>query len=345
MATRWSAYHAGSSCFAGNFANMKPKLHACIAAIGGAVLFASIADAAQPASPATSDGLCTVSVKLPPPSGPMPDIAAIFGKPDPKAEPPRIEKLRDDVYVIRNATEHLSEILQFGGNITVYVTPEGVILFDSKVEPIHDHVVKLVRSVTDKPIRYVVVTHNHGDHAGGVAAFAKDGATIVMSRDDALAVAAQGLPAPQVSFSRFGTVALGGKQARLTEYCGHTRGDTVAWLPAARVVVAGDLVTTPEGTPTIVGYADGGNWTDLVKSLDAVAALDFDFLVGGHGPVLTKVEFLKYRDRVVRIGVRARELVKQGKSPAELVQAMSRELNWGTGPAAMVIPGMMVEFR
>jgi hypothetical protein len=64
--------------------------------------------------------------------------------------------------------------------------------------------------------------------------------------------------------------------------------------------------TSPDSIPTIVSYGDGGNWTDLEKTLDAIAKLDFDFLIGGHGPVLTKQEFLKYRDRVHNIGLRAR---------------------------------------
>ena len=47
------------------------------------------------------------------------------------------------------------------------------------------------------------------------------------------------------------------------------------------VVVAGDLVTTPDTIPQIVNYGDGGSWTDLGRTLDAIAAMDFDFLVGG----------------------------------------------------------------
>ena len=168
-----------------------------------------------------------------------------------------------------------------------------------------------------------------------------------VSRDDRryMAQAAQGAVLPQITYSRYGNVFLGGKEVQLFEYCGHTSGDTVAYFPAARVVVAGDLVTTPESIPTIVSYAEGGNWTDLGKALDAVAAMDFDVLVGGHGPVLTKAEFLKYRERVARIGARAKELVKAGKSQQEISETLGKELNWGSGPSSMVIPGMMTEFR
>lgn len=303
--------------------------------------------AAQAAAPAATDGLCTVAVNLPPPSGPAPDFAEILGRPNPQAAPPQLVKVKDDVYVIQNSEHTLSQIMQYGGNATIYLTDEGVILIDSKVEQMHDDIIAKVKTLTDKPIKYVVLTHNHPDHGGGAARMQQAGATVVISRDDhhGMAQAAPNDPLPQISFSRYGNVHLGGKQVQLTEYCGHTSGDTVAYLPAARVVVAGDLVTTPDSIPTIVSYADGGNWTDMVGALDAIAQLDFDFLVGGHGPVLSKQDFLKYRDRVTRIRERARVLVREGKSQEEFTQTLIREFNYGSGAALLNIPGMMVELR
>ena len=81
------------------------------------------------------------------------------------------------------------------------------------------------------------------------------------------------------------------------------------------------------------------------RALDAIAAMDFDFLVGGHGPVLTKQQFLDHRAKVGRIRERARALVKEGKTQEEIAQMLRKELNWGDGPAAGNIPGMMAEFR
>lgn len=317
-------------------------------AMAAGMMLIGAAHAAPAAAPAATDGLCTVTVNLPPPPpGPPPNMAAIFGRPDPKAEHPKLVKVKNDFYVILNAQNELSQIMQFGGNAAFYVTKDGVILFDTKNEQMHDDIVAKVKSVTDKPIKYVVVTHNHGDHSGGVAKMEQAGATVIMSRDDgrAMATSGPGAAPPQVTYVRARDLALGGKTVKLSEHCGHTRGDTVAYIPGARAVIAGDLVTTPDSIPTIVDYSNGGNWTDLRKSLDAIAKLDFDVLVGGHGPVITKAEFLKYRDRVARIGDRARALVKEGKNQAEVTQTLIKELNYGTGPAVMTIPGMMVEFR
>ena len=320
-----------------------------LASMGGAAF------AQQPPRVAT-DGLCTttVSVPAPPPGSGRAGGGGAgggggrgfgAGQPAP-AQPPRLVKVKDDVYVIQNVNDVVAEIGAFGGNITVYLTNEGVILVDSKNDQMHDDVVAKVKSLTDKPIKYVVLTHNHQDHSGGAARMQQIGASVIISRDDRQQMARGGQTGlPQITYSRNAGVALGGKEVQLTEFCGHTRGDTVVYLPAARVVVAGDLVTTPDTIPQIVNYGDGGNWTDMGKTLDAIAAMDFDFMVAGHGPVLTKQQFLDHRAKVGRIRERARTLVKEGRTQEEIAQTLLKELNWGDGPAAGNIPGMMAEFR
>jgi cyclase len=318
---------------------------------GALVALGSFSFAQQPAREPATDGQCTTTVSLPPP--PQGGARAGggggrgFGAAQPApTERPRLVKVKDDVYVIQNVNDVVAEIGAFGGNITVYLTDQGVILIDSKNDQMHDDVVAKVKSLTDKPIKYVVLTHNHQDHSGGAAAMQQMGATVIISDDDRQQMArANQVGLPQIAYSRHASVVLGGKQVQLTEYCGHTRGDTVAYLPAARVIVAGDLVTTPDSIPQIVNYGDGGNWTDLGKALDAIAALDFDFLVGGHGPVLTKQQFLDHRARVTRIRERARTLVKEGRTQEEITQTLLKELKWGDGPAAGNVPGLMAEFR
>jgi len=119
----------------------------------------------------------------------------------------------------------------------------------------------------------------------------------------------------------------------------------VAYLPAARIVVVGDLVTTPDTIPQIVNYGDRGNWADMGKALDEIAKMDFDFLVGGHGPVLTKQEFLKHRDKVAGIRERVRELNRQGKTQEEITQTLIKEFNYGVGFEAGQIGPMMLELK
>jgi glyoxylase-like metal-dependent hydrolase (beta-lactamase superfamily II) len=151
--------------------------------------------------------------------------------------------------------------------------------------------------------------------------------------------------APQIAYSGFSKIVLGGKEVQLQEVRGHTRGDTVVLIPSARVAIAGDLVTTPDTIPTIVNYGDGGSWTDLGRALDEVAKLDFDTLIGGHGPALSRADFLKYRDRIAAIRERVRALNRDRKTQDDIAQTLLREFNWGTGPAAGNILGMLQELR
>ena len=151
--------------------------------------------------------------------------------------------------------------------------------------------------------------------------------------------------APQVAYSGYAQIVLGGKEVQLREFRGHTRGDTVVLIPSARVAVAGDLVATPDTIPAIVNYGDGGSWTDLGRTLDEVAKLDFDTVIGGHGPVLTRAEFLKYRDRITAIRERVRALNRERKPQDEITQTLLKEFNWGSGPAAGNIAGMLQELR
>jgi glyoxylase-like metal-dependent hydrolase (beta-lactamase superfamily II) len=264
------------------------------------------------------------------------------------AEATKLVKVRDDVYAIVNVNDAvIPDIPLFGGNVGIYLTDGGVVLVDSKNERMHDDLIAKVRSLTDAPIEYVVLTHNHADHSAGAAQLRALGATVIMSAADRQRMGGVGEPGlPQLGYEGHAEIVLGGKRIELLEFCGHTSGDTVVYLPDARVVMAGDLVATPDSIPQVTNYADGGSWTDMVRSLDALAELDFDLMIAGHGPVLTKREFLAHRAKIAAIRARAEELVHAHKSQSEIAQALAAEFNWGVGPglAAGNIAGMLVEF-
>ena len=142
-----------------------------------------------------------------------------------------------------------------------------------------------------------------------------------------------------MAYSGSAELELGGTRLELRELRGHTRGDTVVSLPARRAVIAGDLVTTRIPVPAIVNYADGGNWTELGEALEAIGRMDFDVLVGGHGPNLTKAEFTAFKTKVHGIRERSRALIREKKTQDN--HALIKEFNWGSGPAAGNLAGMM----
>ena len=86
------------------------------------------------------------------------------GPPQPGALP-KLTKVRDDIYLIENSGQTVMEIGTYGGNITLVLTDEGVIAVDSKNERIHEDVLAKIKSLTPQPVKYLVLTHNHADHA------------------------------------------------------------------------------------------------------------------------------------------------------------------------------------
>jgi glyoxylase-like metal-dependent hydrolase (beta-lactamase superfamily II) len=138
---------------------------------------------------------------------------------------------------------------------------------------------------------------------------------------------------------------LDGKTVELSEVRGHTKGDTLVYLPAERVVESGDLFATAEELPYIVDYSSGGSWNELSNEIDDLLKLDFDLLVPGHGPPITKPDVVKIRNRVVAIRERFRALNRVKKTQEEIGQTLMKEFGWGKEPAPGNIPGMMQELR
>lgn len=257
---------------------------------------------------------------------------------------PKLEKVKDDLYLIENSDVTPEALRYWGGNITVCLTNDGVILIDAKYARAHDDVVAKVRSLTDKPIKYVILTHNHGDHSEGAPLLEAMGATVIISNADRenMTRAANPKWLPSMTYIGQSRLFLGGKELQLYQFRGHTRGDTAVYFPAERVIVVGDLLTTNPLMPPIVNYGDGGNWTDWTTSMDQILKMDFDIAIPGHGPMVTKSQVAEIRSRFVAIQQRVRELNREKKSQDEIAATLMNEFHWAP---ANNIPGMIQELR
>jgi len=265
-----------------------------------------------------------------------------------QSEPPtHLHRISDDVYVIENQVADVDSIRQYGGNVLLFLTPDGVIQVDCKFETMHDDIVAKVKSLTDKPIQYVILTHNHADHAGGAEKMSASGAKVVISVDDLenMARAPNQKWLPEVAYSGRAELRLGGKEIELYEVRGHTRGDTLVYIPSEKIVETGDLFATDPKLPFIVDYSSGGSWTDLTNEVDDLLKLDFNLAIPGHGLPITRKDVVAIRDRMVAIRERFRELNRQNKSADEIRQTLMKEMNWGQEPVSMSISGMMQELR
>src|ERR1700680_2658722 len=66
-----------------------------------------------------------------------------------------------------------------GGNVTIAVGTDGIIMVDTQFAPMHDKLKAAIAKISPLPIKSIIITHYHGDHTGGIAAFRKDGATVL----------------------------------------------------------------------------------------------------------------------------------------------------------------------
>ncbi|MBL8987307.1 MAG: MBL fold metallo-hydrolase [Gemmatimonadetes bacterium] len=190
-------------------------------------------------------------------------------------------------------------------NTGIVVGDDGVMVIDTQATPLMAaDVIARVRQVTDKPIRYVVLTHYHAVRVLGASAYR---AEQIIASAPTLALIEErgrqdmdseigrfprlfrgvdsvpGLTWPTLIFERSLTVRMGSLEVRISHAGrGHTQGDTIVWLPAERVLFSGDLVEYG-ATP----YCGDAHFKDWPTTLDSLAALGAERLVPGRGDALT----------------------------------------------------------
>jgi cyclase len=223
-----------------------------------------------------------------------------------------------------------------GGNITVAVADDGIIMVDGQYAPLHDKIKAAIEAISKAPVKYLINTHYHGDHTGGNELFAKDGVTIVSEinvRKRLEAGTTNGLtgvktpPAPQdalpsKTYTKIFKIRLKGRVADLTHIDNaHTDGDTYVWFKTANVLSTGDTFTN--GRYPNIDFANGGNIKGMIAATDAYLKLTNarSRIVPGHGPLADKAVLTEYRTMLMTARDRMAKLVKEGKSEDDVVAA------------------------
>ena len=224
-----------------------------------------------------------------------------------------IDKIADDLYVIIGG----------GGNIGVLVTEEGVALVDDKFDRDVENILAKVKSVTDRPVRYVVNTHHHGDHSGGNAKLLAQ-AEIVMHKNARANVLKNSQPgASRLTYAKEASLYLGGKEIRVMHFGrAHTNGDSVIYFPHRKVIHTGDMFI--RGAP-FIDYANGGSALAWDRTISQVLQLDFDTVIPGHGPVGKRTDIAKWRADYELFRTRFRAIKRSGKSAEEIQAEISFE--------------------
>jgi len=249
-----------------------------------------------------------------------------------------------------------------GGNITVAVGTDGIIMVDGQFAPLSVKIKAAIAAISPLPVKYLINTHFHGDHTGGNENFAKDG-TIVVAQDNirirlaagtmngisgakTAPVSQAGLPKETyVGGSR--TVQVGGRTALLTHIQNaHTDGDTYVWFADANVLSTGDVCNNTKKYQTI-DFANGGDIRGMIAANDAFLKLanDDTKVVIGHGPLAKKSDIVEFRAMLVTARDRVEKLFNEGKSEAEVVAARplaDLDAKWAVNDSAAVAFTRMV---
>ncbi len=228
-----------------------------------------------------------------------------------------IELVKDGLYNITGP----------GGNVGVRVTPEGVILVDDKFPQDFDEIQQLVGQVSDLPVRYVINTHHHGDHAGGNVGYINIAEVVAhQNARDNMIRGNQDAP-PRMVFTDQTAVYLGGVEVRAFYLgTGHTNGDAVVYFPDLETVHGGDLL---HGIAPFIDYANGGSSRGWIATVNNILAMNFDTAIPGHGAVMTRADVVAFRNQMEAVRSHMAALISGGMTRSDApVRIRDESLSW-----------------
>jgi cyclase len=240
----------------------------------------------------------------------------------------KVSKVAGNVYMLQGA----------GGNIGVSVGDDGIVIVDDEYAPLADKIQAALKGITDKPVRFVINTHYHGDHTGGNEYFQKQAPIIaqdnVRKRLESGGAAGNGSsihmenkPSPHdalpiITFDHDVTVHLNGEDIRALHFpAGHTDGDSVIFFPHSNVVHMGDDFVT-YGFP-FIDVEGGGSINGMI---DAVAKVISELppdvkVIPGHGDISTLGDMRSYLEMLIQTRDVVQSAIKEGKTLDQMKQA------------------------
>jgi len=234
----------------------------------------------------------------------------------------RVTKVAGTVYMLEGA----------GGNIGVCAGPDGVVLVDDQFAPLAPKIREAVAGITDKPIKFVLNTHFHGDHTGGNAQFGSQAAILAHEnvrkrlKEGGIIAGIEIKPAPKealpvVTFNDRATVHFNGEDIRAIHLPnGHTDGDSVIFFPQSNVVHMGDDFVT-YGFP-FVDVRSGGSVSGMIAGVEKVLGMTPPDVkvIPGHGPLSTPDDMRRFVQMLKETRALVAQAAGQGKSADQMKQ-------------------------
>ena len=250
----------------------------------------------------------------------------------------RSEKVADQIYVLFGA----------GGNIGLAIGDDAAYLIDDQYAPLSDKIMTAVREITDKPLKFLVNTHWHGDHTGGNENIANGGTILIAheavrnrmgspsERNGNVRPASPQAALPEITFTDKLTLHLDPTRTMHVMHVNnsHTDGDSYIYFPEDNVIHMGDNFAN--GGFPFIDLNSGGDINGFVKNLNmALFIVDEETrIIPGHGPVTDRETLRAYRDMVDTLRSRVQKALNAGNSLEETLQlGLSKEwdADFGTG--------------
>jgi len=212
---------------------------------------------------------------------------------------------------VHSIAGNVSYIAGSGGNIGLFTGDDGVFLIDDQYAPLTEKIVAAIRTVSSKPIRFLVNTHMHPDHTGGNENFGKMG-TMIFGHDNVrsqMAISDYAEEPPLVTFSEDMSFHINGETVHVFKTPdAHTNGDVYIKFESSNVIHTGDVYRT-----TSYPYIDSSNGGSFLGTIEAYDTK----IVPGHGVVSSVGDVRAFRDMMLVIRDRVANAIREGKSLEE----------------------------
>lgn len=268
-------------------------------------------------------------------------VPAAAQNPDlPKMKFGEVREIAPGVFFRYSAISATDKNVVFGGSNNIWVVfKDYVLVYDANFPKEAGDVLTAIRKTTNKPIRYVVDSHHHGDHAYGNAVFSKAGASVIASAGTARLlrvngpqefadagkgptgrkdVAASVLKVPDIVFDEK-LVLDDGTQRVEMHFLGHahTLGDAFMYLPKHKILCTGDACTN--GPFNYLGHGDSASW---IRVLERAQQFDVRIVCPGHGPLAGKDVLAKQRRYFVELRAQVKKGIDAGKDFDDILKSL-----------------------
>ena len=221
-----------------------------------------------------------------------------------------------------------------GGNIGIFAGDDGVLMIDDELAALTERILSAIKSISDKPIRFLINTHFHGDHTGanenyggaGVTIVAHDNVRRTLSKSQYIAAIKTRFAAlkpaglPIITFNQEMTFHLDGEEIFVFHVPrAHTDGDSMIYFRGSDVILTGDVYQR-SGYP-VFDRGNGGSFEGLIAGWDRVLPMigEDTKILQGHGGISNRAALQEARDKMVTFRDRIAAAIAAGKTLEQVI--------------------------